>query len=442
MEVTHTKIAAAARLNRLPVTSFHGRLALILGFVFFFDLADINTFSYAAPAIMKFWHIPISTIALLSSATFAGMFIGSTAGGWLSDRIGRKKALIFTTIWYAGFSLLNALVWEPVGLFITRLLTGLGISAMTVVGITYISEMFPAKVRGSYQGWIMVIGLCGVPVTAFVARFCIPIASWGWRLVFIWGAIGILFPFLSRSLEESPQWYENHGLWYEANAVLDRIEAQVTRDVGVLPPVSELDVVPLQKGKYGELLQPAYLGRTLLLVFSWMCLTLGFFGFTSWVPTLLVAHGFSLVHSLKWSSVMSLSTIPGAIIAALISDRWDRRWSITVVALLVAGCGVIYGLAFRTALIVIFGILVEMFIHMFMPLMYSYTAESFPSEIRNSGTGLAYGTGRLANVFGPLVIAFLFRRTGYTSVFIYIATTWILVSIAVGCFGLRSKMLK
>lgn len=442
MEVTHTKTSAVARLNRLPITSFHKRLTFLLGFVFFFDLADINTFSYAAPAIMKYWHISISAIAILTSATFAGMFIGSTVGGLISDRIGRKKALLLTTIWYAGFSLLNAMVWEPVGLFITRLLTGVGISAMTVVGITYISEMFPARARGSYQGWIMVIGLSGVPITAYVARFCIPVAPWGWRLVFVWGALGILFPLLSRRMEESPRWYENHGRWSEADAALDRIEAVAIREVGVLPAVSESDLVPLRRGKYSELLAPAHLGRTLLLVFAWICVTLGFFGFTSWVPTLLVAHGFSLVHSLTWSSAMSLSAIPGALIAALISDRWDRKWLISLVALAIAACGAIYGLAFHVAAIIIFGLSVEMFIHVFMPLMYSYTAESFPSEIRNSGTGLAYGAGRLANVFGPLVIAFLFKRMGYTSVFIYIAMTWVLVSIAVGCFGLRSKLLK
>ncbi|MGA2510308.1 MAG: MFS transporter, partial [Candidatus Acidiferrales bacterium] len=61
-----------ARLNRLPVTSFHRQLTWLLGLVFFFDMADINTFSFAAPAILKAWHLSISTVAVLTSATFAG----------------------------------------------------------------------------------------------------------------------------------------------------------------------------------------------------------------------------------------------------------------------------------------------------------------------------------------------------------------------------------
>ena len=170
-------------------------------------------------------------------------------------------------------------------------------------------------------------------------------------------------------------------------------------------------------------------------------LGLGFFGFTSWVPSLLVAHGFSLLHSLVWSSAMSLAIVPGAAIAALISDRWDRKWSTAAVAVVIAICGLFYGLTFRASAIIIFGLLVEMLIHLFMPLMYAYTAESFPAEIRNSGTGLAYGAGRLANVFGPLVVALLYKHFGYTSVFVYIAMTWIVVALLVSAFGPRSRTL-
>jgi putative MFS transporter len=138
---------------------------------------------------------------------------------------------------------------------------------------------------------------------------------------------------------------------------------------------------------------------------------------------------------------MSLAIVPGAAIAALISDRWDRKWSTSIVAVSIAVCGLFYGLTFHVASIIIFGLLVEMLIHLFMPLMYAYTAESFPAEIRNSGTGLAYGAGRLANVFGPLIVALLYKRFGYTSVFVYIASTWIVVALLVSTFGRRSRTL-
>ena len=44
-----------------------------------------------------------------------------------------------------------------------------GLTAMTAIGITYVAEMFPARSRGTYQGWVMFIGLCGIPAAAIVA---------------------------------------------------------------------------------------------------------------------------------------------------------------------------------------------------------------------------------------------------------------------------------
>src|SRR5260370_25450131 len=127
------RYSAAARLERLPISTFHYRIMWILGLLFFFEISDINTFSYCAPVIIQQWRLAITDIGIIVSATFFGMFLGGLIGGWLSDRIGRKKALIYTTLWYSSFSLLNAFVYERYGLFLTRLLTGVGLAAMTVV---------------------------------------------------------------------------------------------------------------------------------------------------------------------------------------------------------------------------------------------------------------------------------------------------------------------
>ncbi len=411
----------------------------VLAFIFFFEFGDINTFSFAAPAIRGAWGLSISIIGVITSATFIGMFIGATTGGRIADKIGRKKALILTTLWYSGFSLLNALAWEPIGLFAARLLTGVGLSAMTVIGITYINEIFPASRRGAFQAWILTIGLLGIPVTAYIARFCIPAFPWGWRLVFIWGSLGMLFLLFSNRIEESPRWYESRGRLVEADDVLNRIEEAARREVGTLAEVPNMAETGPQSGCYAQLLARPYRSRTLMLVAVWIFKTLGFYGFMAWVPTLLVAHGFSLVHSLAWSSAMQLGAVPGAMMAVLISDRWQRKWLISIVALLIACCGLIYGLTLRTNIIMIFGFLVAMLIQTFAPLLYAYTAECYPTHIRSSGTGLTYGIGRLANAFGPLLVAFLFGHYGYASVFIYIATCWLLVVIIIGGYGPLTK---
>ncbi len=73
-----TKVTdAAARLDRLPVSAFHRRTAALLAYVFFFELGDLNSFAYAAPALRQQWNLSITTIATITAASFVGMFAGT-----------------------------------------------------------------------------------------------------------------------------------------------------------------------------------------------------------------------------------------------------------------------------------------------------------------------------------------------------------------------------
>jgi putative MFS transporter len=432
--------SAAARLDRLPISSFHRDIIWLLAYIFFFELGDLNSFAFAAPGVREQWQLTIDTISTITSASFVGMFIGATTGGWFSDRVGRKRALIVTTLWYSGFSLMNAFAWDTTSLFATRLLTGVGLSSMTVVAMTYISEMFPAKVRGRYQAHILTIGLCGIPVTAYVARFIVPVAPWGWRAVFVWGSLAVAFPFFAGRLEESPPWLEHQGRREDAEAAMSRIEARVIKEAGELAQPEKIGVAPPRNGGFRELVASGSLGRLGLLMTVWMCQTLGIYGFLSWVPTLLVEHGFTVVRSLERSAAMSIGAVPGAWIASKLSDRWERKSLIGIVAVAIAACGLSYGLSFRTTTIVIFGFLVAMGQQVFAALLYAYTPECFPTQVRNTGTGLSYGMGRLANgLVGPFIVAFLFKKYGYTTVFAYIAVCWAIVAILVTSFGPKTR---
>jgi putative MFS transporter len=194
-----------------------------------------------------------------------------------------------------------------------------------------------------------------------------------------------------------------------------------------------------REGSFFQLFSPEVRPRTLVLVAAWMFQTMGFYGFSAWVPTLLVERGFRLVDSLEWTTAMQIWAPFGAILAALISDRYNRKWSIAVAALVTAACGFAYGLSFAAAAIVVFGGLMVLFFQCLAPMLYAYTAECFPTEIRSSGTGFTYGIGRLSNAFAPLLIAFLFATYGYVSVFVYIAACWLAVALAIGLFGPLTK---
>src|ERR1051326_2441153 len=128
------RVSAAARLDRLPIFSFHRQIMLLLAFCFFFELGDINPFAFSAPAIRAQWGVSIGTIGFITSGTFFGMFLGAATGGWFADRVGRRRALIISVAWFSLFSLLNAVAWEPYGLFAARLLTGIGLLGVTPLG--------------------------------------------------------------------------------------------------------------------------------------------------------------------------------------------------------------------------------------------------------------------------------------------------------------------
>jgi putative MFS transporter len=430
--------AVAARIDRLPITSVHRHLLWIVAVPLFFDVSDIFTFSYAAPVLRERWHLSLDDIALITAAGFLGMAVGGTLGGIVSDRIGRLKAMMLFTAIFSVFSLANGFATGSSTLLATRFLTGIGISSATVSVITYIAEIFPAKLRGRWQSWAMVIGLSGIPITSWVARLVVPLGDQGWRWIFVWGAFGLPFLLLARRLEESPRWLARRGRAREAAASLGRLEAAIEAKAGPLPRPARTEGAAAPNLAWSALFSPLYRRRTLALCGIWFFQTIGFYGFMSWVPTLLAQHGFAIVRSLTFVSLINLGAIPGALLAVYVSERVERKYSIAAVAVAIAIFGLAYGLTFRPALIVLFGFLAGTALDMFSALCFAYTPEQFPTDVRNSGTGLAYGVGRLANVANPFVISAIFTSFGYPYVFAYIAGAWLVTATIALVWGART----
>jgi putative MFS transporter len=424
------------RLDRLPITSLHRVAAAALAFAYFFELADLNTFAVAAPGVMKDWGIPVSAVALITSASFGGMFIGAVGGGRFADMFGRKRGFMIAILVYAIFSFLNALSWNVFSLSVFRFLTGVGLSGMTVIANTYVSEFFPAHARGKYMGRIVTIGLLGIPATAFVARFVVPMAPWGWRLVFIWGGLGIFALLIATRMKESPRWHLRRNEDAKAEAIVAELESVAVAQYGELPP---LEKSTAERGipsvAYSQMFDSRQRRRTIILLLAWIFQTLGFYGFVAWVPTLLVQHGFTLVQSLSYTALIAICNPIGSLIASDLVERFERRWFIAVDGVLIAIFGIGYGLSFSPVFIVLFGALVIMTIQGMAVALYTYTPELYPTGVRSSGMGLTYGVGRLANVAGPFFVSTIFAAAGYLSVFVYIAACWLIVAFVIGVFG-------
>jgi putative MFS transporter len=102
-------------------------------------------------------------------------------------------------------------------------------------------------------------------------------------------------------------------------------------------------------------------------------------------------------------------------------------------------CGLLYGITFDPVLIVVFGFMVNLVERGYTALAYAYSPELFDTRSRSLGTGISYGVGRLSNAAGPLIIAALYNGHGYSSVFVFIAATWVVGAIVVALFGPRTR---
>jgi len=260
--------------------------------------------------------------------------------------------------------------------------------------------------------------------------------------VYVWGALGALVLFLIRRLAESPRWYESRGEYDRADAVLREIEEQVAADRGPLPEPAaaapQNDVV-VTKAPLRLLLQKRYLGPTVLLTILWVTQTIGFFGYSSWAPTLLAKEGFSVESSIFYVALTTVGAPLGSFLAAQVTDRFERKWCLVVFGTAIAVCGLLYGLTFNPVLIVVFGFLVNLIERGYTALAYAYSPELFDIRGRSLGTGVSYGIGRLSNAIGPLIIAALYIGVGYQSVFAFIAGTWLFGAVVLAIFGPRTR---
>ena len=427
-----------ARLDRLPITSLHRRIMVILTIAYAFEFCDLYTFSYAAPTLMREWGISVDTVAFITSASFVGMFFGAAGGGWVADHIGRRRAIIYSTLLYTVGSLLNAVAWDATSIAAFRMVTGLGLSAMTVSANTYIGEFFPASYRGRCLSIIATISLIAVAATAWVARFVVTLAPWSWRLLFVWGSLGLIILFFTRQLFESPRWQQSRGKLAEAEATTAELEKCALAEGNKLPEPEDIPYQPVAQSApspYRELISKRQRGRTILMCITWAFQSAGFYGFMAWLPTFLFQRGFPIVHSLTYTAVISLCGPIGAALSHTIIDRVDRKWFVTVNAVSVAALGLLFGNTDSPTAIMILGGLLVIALQMAVVALYTYTPEHFGTSARASGTGLAYGAGRLSNIASPFVIAAILNLGSYSGVYSYVAGCWVAVALLVGLFG-------
>jgi putative MFS transporter len=435
------QVNAAARLDRLPVSSFHRRVLWLIGLGMFFDGFDISMMGVVLASLVASGWSNMGLNGNFISATFIGMTIGAAMAGILGDRLGRRFAYQFNLLIFGGMCLAASVAPSMQWLIIIRGLMGIGLGAEFVVGYGMISEFMPPRQRGRYSALLYLIASAGAFVTSLAGLVIIP---WlGWRVMFVIGGVGALWVWwLRRKLPESPRWLEDAGRTAEADEVLQRIEREAA-DGHPLPPVTVTPVTgPPRRVPISVLFSRPVIRRTLLAMAINIVCVVGLWTFNSWIPSFFIKQGLSITRTLGFNAAMMGGNIAGPLLAVYLSDRIGRRRGVIIAALGSAVIGSIYPFLTDPTSIVVCGfLLVSVMSLVFSFGLAGYTPELFPTAYRFRGSGLAQMTGRIGVIASPYAVVALFSAYGIAGVVGVIASMYLALALLIAFFGVETNQI-
>src|SRR5580658_6941851 len=366
------------------------------------DGYDIGAIAFAAPSLIKEWHIAPKALGLVLSASNIGVLFGSQIFGWVGDRFGRKTALILSNLLFGIFTFIAAYSTNLTELSWLRFFAGLGIGGVIPNLVAINAESAPRNLRATLA--IIAVGLVplGGALAGFAAAALVP--THGWQILFeIGGIVPIVFALLAVfGLPESIKFMAIHERQRpKMLALLKAIRPDFT-----VPPNARF-VIEDEKQSPSN---PIYLfrdGLAAITPLTWLmfaCNLMGYFFLISWTPTLLgAAHVPPQTAALAGAGLQV-----GGTVGSLLLCWWLQRARFLAVAIMfviavpiVASIGYA-GLSSTAALIAItfFAGFIVLGIQSGINVV---GAMIYPTSLRANGSGWQLGIGRLGAIAGPFL---------------------------------------
>ncbi|KAJ5817444.1 Major facilitator superfamily domain general substrate transporter [Penicillium robsamsonii] len=443
---------------------FFGYFVCTAGFLFGYDTGIVGGILEFKSYVDDFGYTDQTTVsAVMVSLQNVGAFLSALGIFWVSERYGRKKTVqAAMTVFCLGVILQVVPSHSLVCFYIGRFVAGLGLGAGTAVVPAYNAEMAPKEIRGklgSGMQWLFALGVMLSYWIDYAVKLTLPVSSKQWQIPVGLQMVpaGVLALGLC-AMPESVRWLAKKGRFDEAWESLAWMRASEGLEVKAEFNEIRVGLEEERRATEGfnkrELLEPANRYRLLLAVFM-------FCGQQCTGMTALAYFGpqfFKLLVGNNTNQSLLITGLFGAekfvtvgIYILFFSEMWGRKPTLWISALLMAGCFIIVTVVKETtpepdakATSAGIGMVAMIFltnsIYQFSwgPLPWPYTAEIFPTRIREIGTSVAVSTQWLFNFLFSLVTRYMMNSWG-SYVFLFYAILDIIMAIIVFFFVKETK---
>jgi MFS family permease len=359
-----------------------------------FAVYDYISFGTLLPKIADTFHWSTSFATAVATWVSVGTFATAMLVGPMLDYLGRKKAMVVTTVGAALSSGLSALAPGTLYLICVRAFSGLGYSEQAV-NATYLNELYGKRAK---RGFIYSAVQSGWPVGALfaagMAAILVPIV--GWRGTFAVATFpAFVIALLSLRLVESPKFERMR----HARRLVKAGRVDEARDFAKR---EGLDVDRVEHNTFRQLFEADQRRHTLFLGGAFLLNWIGIQIFDVLGTTVLKdGTGVSFSSSLVLLLVGNLVAAGGYLSHGLLGDRFGRR-NVTAFGWVAAGISfavMLFG-PHTIAFTMVFYAIGLVFVLGTYASLFFYIGESFPSRVRGTGTSLMNAMGPVGAIVG------------------------------------------
>ncbi|HXQ99842.1 MAG TPA: aromatic acid/H+ symport family MFS transporter [Pseudomonas sp.] len=383
------------------VTPFQWMILMLCFFIVTFDGLDAAIMGFIAPAVIQDWNLSRTAFGPIMAAAMVGLAVGALVSGPYSDRLGRRRVLLWSVGAFGLFSVLCAFARSPVELAGLRFLTGLGLGAAMPNSTTLLSEYIPQRLRGLLIT-LMFMGFgLGSASGGFVSAWMVP--QYGWHAVLMLGGVLplLLLPVLYVLLPESVDLMINRSF------PRPRIMAVLQRMGGRFPDsvvfTTTAATSTSSAGKVGRLLDPQYRWRTLSLWCTYFMGLVVIYLLTGWMPTLIKDAGVSLERAAIVTAMFQFGGLIGIVLVGAAMDRLNPK---AVIALAyIGGALCIFALGFVEVGTTALGVLVfaaGFCINGAQTGLNAFAPGQYPTDFRATGVSWMLGIGRFGGILASI----------------------------------------